>query len=136
VNGQPVHPQPTVLLVDDEAVVLAVLSRILERSGYVTVRAGSAEDALRYLSAAAPHSIQAVLSDIRMPQMSGLDLALELRRRWPDLPIALMTAYEAAELHPGHPGLGAVPVLRKPFASKAVLDLIRDLTRPPTRRAG
>jgi DNA-binding NtrC family response regulator len=125
-----------VLLVDDEAAVLAVLARALEAAGYATVRALSAKEALVLLSDAAPGSINAVLSDVRMPETSGIELALEIRRSWPDLPIALMSAYEPPELLAGHQSLVNVPLLQKPFALPSVLELVREAVGPGTRRAG
>jgi DNA-binding NtrC family response regulator len=80
-------PAPTVLLVDDDPVVLRILSRIVDRAGCRFIQAASAAEALR----AAGRCPDVCLLDLCLPDGSGLDLAVVLNDRYPDLPLILMT---------------------------------------------
>jgi signal transduction histidine kinase/ActR/RegA family two-component response regulator len=84
----------TVLLVEDNDEVAELTSEMLQGLGFRARRVASAAAALRLLEEGA--AIDLVLSDIVMPGMSGVELATELRRRHPDLPVILMTGYSEA----------------------------------------
>ena len=58
-----------------------------------------------------------------MPDMNGMDLAHDIQRGWPDLPVLLMSGYEAPELLGVH-RLGDVPLLRKHFAREELLEVV------------
>jgi len=121
----------TVLLVDDDLPVQLILRRVLEDGGHAVRVASSGYLALAAIQAA-PESIGLVVSDVRMPGMSGLDLALEVRRSWPNLPLLLMSAYDPPELGSSHAGLVDVPLLRKPFSNDDLLRLVAALLPSPT----
>lgn len=123
---------PAILVVDDDLPVRLIVRRVLEEGGHPVRVAASAHLALAALQAA-PGSIGLVVSDVRMPGMSGLDLALEVRRSWPKLPILLMSAYDPPELLSTHTALANVPLLRKPFSNDALLHLVGALLPAPTR---
>jgi two-component system, NtrC family, sensor kinase len=70
----------------------------------------------------ARHDVDLVLTDIVMPGgMSGLDLAHELRRRFPDLPVLLTTGYSAAAQEATQDGF---PILSKPYHRKALQEVV------------
>jgi len=121
----------TVLLVDDDLPVQLILRRVLEDGGHAVRVASSGYLALAAIQAA-PESIGLVVSDVRMPGMSGLDLALEVRRSWPNLPLLLMSAYDPPELGSSHAGFVDVPLLRKPFSNDDLLRLVAALLPSPT----
>jgi two-component system phosphate regulon response regulator OmpR len=77
-----------VLVVDDEAAIRQVFARVLTEQGY---RVQTASDAKTALSMLEESSFAAVISDIRMPGMSGIDLARELRARKLDVPVVVVT---------------------------------------------
>jgi cobalt-zinc-cadmium efflux system membrane fusion protein len=79
---------PTVLVVEDDEVLLGVVSRALGRAGYVVLRAGTVAEALGL----APEAPELALLDLALPDGNGLDLARALHARRPDLPLLLMTA--------------------------------------------
>ncbi len=107
-----------ILAVDDDALVLMNTTAMLEDLGHAVREAFSGREALAQLLAD-PH-VDLVITDHAMPQMTGAQLASEIRNRWPDLPILLATGY--AELPSGaDPGL---PRLSKPFSQ---VDLRRAL---------
>ena len=84
----------TVLLVEDNDEVAALTFEMLQGLGFQVRRAASALGALHLLEEDA--AVDLVLSDIVMPGMSGVELATELRRRRPDLPVILTTGYSEA----------------------------------------
>ena len=116
----------TILVVDDDLTVRLIVGRVLEEGGHAVCAAPSAYLALAALSAE-PRGIGLLLTDVRMPGMNGLDLALEVRRSWPALPILLMSAYEPPELLSSHAELAGVPLLQKPFTNEALLRLVASL---------
>ncbi len=107
-----------ILAVDDDALVLMNTTAMLEDLGHTVREAYSGREALDQLLA--DPEVDLVITDHAMPQMTGAQLASEIRSRWPDLPIVLATGY--AELPLGNdPGL---PRLPKPFSQS---DLRRTL---------
>lgn len=81
---------PLILVVDDEPSITVALAKSLRRQGYECVTAGSAEEALKRVSLERP---DLVISDVRMPGMTGLELLKEAKRRDVDLQFIVMTAY-------------------------------------------
>jgi signal transduction histidine kinase len=87
----------TILVVDDEAVMVESIRIGLENKGYRVIEACSARQALDQLSSR-EYSIDLVVTDYLMPAMNGLDLLAAIRRSQPDLPVILMTAYAQTSL--------------------------------------
>src|SRR4051812_5432833 len=104
-----------ILIVDDEARNLDALEVMLESSGCTLVRAQSADEALL---AMLRHQFAAMILDIKMPGMSGIELAnlVKQRRRTQDVPILFLTAHlmEDEDVLRGY-GVGAVDYLSKPI---------------------
>ena len=80
----------TILIVEDDAGLREALNDTLLLADYRVVAAASAEDALVKL---ASENIDLVVSDIQMGEMNGLTLLKNIRLRYPQLPVLLMTAY-------------------------------------------
>lgn len=74
--------ESTLLLVDDEPNVLRALNRSLRREGYRILTAGSGVEALQLLGA---HRVDVLMTDQRMPQMSGIELLAQVRRQYPHI---------------------------------------------------
>ncbi len=102
----------TILVVDDEAKLLEVLSVALENMGYTPVTAGSVEEALELLQT---REIHLVLSDLRLPGLSGRDLLEKVKARDPALPVVIMTAYAALKDAVEIIKEGAFDYIVKPF---------------------
>ena len=104
-----------ILLVDDEDTVRGFLRRGLELDGHAVTLAIDGSDALAKL-AENGGAFDLVLTDIRMPIMDGIALALSAKRDFPDVPILLMTGY--AEQRERAKNLDAIveDVLTKPFS--------------------
>jgi CheY-like chemotaxis protein len=114
-----------VLYVDDEEQLVHLVTRMMERMGYnVTgmTRPAEAIDALR----ADPQSFDLVLSDLGMPGMSGMDLAEELLKIRPDLPIIITSGYVRAEDARRAEQIGVRDVVLKPNTVAEIGQLIRD----------
>jgi PAS domain S-box-containing protein len=107
--------QWAVLVVEDDEVVRGFAVRSLTQAGHVVLQAAHGTEALRILDS---HVLDAVLTDIDMPVMGGLELAATLRKRYPQLPVLLMTG--TAEGMQDHALGQRGRLLRKPF-SAAVL---------------
>ncbi|MDB5511172.1 MAG: transporter [Enterovirga sp.] len=121
---------PKILLVDDEEGVRGFLKRGLELDGHVVRTASDGSEAVEIL-AETGGAFDLVLTDIRMPIMDGIALALAAKRDFPDLPILLMTGY--AEQRERAKNLEAIveDVLTKPFSlAEARAAVARVLNRP------
>ncbi len=104
-----------ILLVDDEETVRGFLKRGLEIDGHAVVTANDGSDGLDRLNEA-DGGFDLMLTDIRMPLMDGIALALAAKRDFPDLAILLMTGF--ADQRERARGLDAIvtDVLTKPFS--------------------
>jgi DNA-binding NtrC family response regulator len=102
-----------ILLADDEPVVLRVLSTYLSRRGAHVVLAHNGADALEKLVS---EQIELVITDVNMPGGSGLGLLNEVKARWPDLPVILMTGALDPETVVAALHSGADRYLLKPFS--------------------
>jgi CheY-like chemotaxis protein len=100
-----------ILFVEDNADVAAFAHTLLEELGHQVLYAQTGEAALELAVRGAPFDL--VFSDVVMPGMSGFDLAEELRRLRPDVPILLTTGY-SDRLNDRGPG--GFPVLGKPYS--------------------
>jgi PAS domain S-box-containing protein len=111
-----------VMAVDDDALVRMNTVAMLEDLGHTVIEAQSGREALERFDAG---SVDLVITDHAMPQMSGVQLAAALHARRPDLPVVLATGY--AELPDGdHSGL---PRLAKPFTQAQLASLMQTLAR-------
>src|SRR6478736_9987344 len=103
-----------ILVVDDEESLRALVARGLTLDGHVCMMAGDGAEALEILMAEKGR-FDLLLTDIRMPLMDGIALALAAKQEFPDLPIMLMTGY--AEQRERAKSLEAIvsEVMAKPF---------------------
>lgn len=121
------HRPRTILLVDDDPLVMASTSAMLEDLGHTVVEAASGEAAVGILERNA--SVDLVVADYAMPGMTGLELAQRVRAGWPRLPILLASGH--AEL-PERAGL-SIPRLTKPFRQNELAAAIDDALDAPGR---
>ncbi|HEX2610625.1 MAG TPA: response regulator, partial [Gemmatimonadales bacterium] len=101
------------LLVDDDEAACRLLSEVLERDAYRVVSALSADEAIAKLEDEGP--FDAVLTDLRMPQKSGLDLLRFLRNRDPDALVLVLTAFGDAAAAAEAIRAGAYDFISKPY---------------------
>ena len=81
---------PSILLVDDEQSQRTILRRVLEREGHEIETADNGKTALELLR---EKEFNLVISDMRMPQMTGRDLLKVIKEQWMDLPVLIVTAF-------------------------------------------
>lgn len=115
---------PLVLVVDDDPAILQVLTARLEAAGFRVLAAASAEEALD-LALERPPDL--VVSDLRLPGMSGQELFLALHRRRPGLPVVLLTAHGTIADAVAMVKQGAADYLTKPFDGRELVAKLRAL---------
>jgi response regulator RpfG family c-di-GMP phosphodiesterase len=107
-----------VLIVDDDPALRKILSVMLTQSAFVCRSAASGEEALCLLE---KHPFEVVISDLRMPGISGMDLLVEVRHRYPHLAFLMVTGEDETRVGVRAMQLGADDYLLKPFDAEVVL---------------
>jgi len=110
-----------ILVIDDDAVACEFLQEALSRAGYEVETFTSAKDALREDLAA----FDLLMSDIRMPDIDGLQFLRQVREKWPELPVILMTAYGSLETTMEALRLGAWDYISKPFSPDQIRAMVK-----------
>jgi DNA-binding NtrC family response regulator len=114
-------PRTRVLIIEDDPAVAGSLKKELEAEGYEAAVAARGDDGLR---AARQEAFDVVLTDLKMPGLSGLDLVAQLHGAKPKLPIILMTAYSTTETAIQATREGAFDYVLKPFDMTELLNLV------------
>lgn len=123
----------TVLVVDDELFVLSVAQDILTRQGYRVIVASNGQEALHLVKSWPDLKVDIALLDIVMPLITGPELALELQKIRPNLPVIFISAYpELAEHRPKE--LRNLQFVSKPFTSQKLVSKIREVLDTPQHR--
>jgi DNA-binding response OmpR family regulator len=111
----------TILIVDDEDDIRAVVRQMLAAEGYVVLDAGDPHQALRM---AGRQNVDLLLTDVVMPLMRGTELAQRLQALVPSAKVLLMSAYKVAEVDAsGH------PFIAKPFTPETLVEKVRQVLR-------
>jgi len=110
-------PLKKVLVVDDDPVVGRSFERVLSGKGYAVITARDGEEALHKLDAEA---YDVVFTDIRMPGMSGLEVAERVKASQPWLPVVIVTGYGTEENEARAEAAGVTEFLRKPLSPEAI----------------
>jgi len=119
----------TVLVAEDDEYVADLVCEMLRELGYKSKRGATAAEALRLLEEGGPFDL--VLSDMIMPgKMNGLELAQEIVRREPGMPVVLMTGYSEAAAAAAAEGF---PLLVKPYTIEAMGDVLGQSLRAAQR---
>lgn len=113
--------QSNILIVEDDAGLREALVDTLELGGYRVIEADCAEQAMVKL---ATHSVDLVVSDIQMGEMSGLTLLKSVKNKYPNMPMLLMTAYATIDDAVQAMRDGATDYLSKPFSPEVLLNLV------------
>ena len=119
-----------ILVIDDNAVVRRLLHDMLTTESYDVIVAANGSDAIEALR---KFSVDAVVTDLYMPGMDGLETIIELRKRYPDLKIIAMSAGSSRLSGPQADHLetarviGADAVLKKPFEPEELIGALRQL---------
>ena len=115
------NSEKKILIVDDEAVVREVLSRILSKKNYEITYAEDGESAIKHVGRT---KFDLILLDLRLPGIYGIEVLKEIKKINKDIPVILISAYltnsgikEAAEI-------GIVGYIKKPFDVKQVISAV------------
>jgi CheY-like chemotaxis protein len=125
------HERPTVLLADDEAGLREMLRMVLEHEGYDVLEAANGEEAIA-LVASHPHAITAVLLDVQMPVLGGLEAYARIRATVPHLPVILGTGFVGSAELSALRDAGADDLITKPYEMRALLDRFARITAART----
>jgi len=118
------EPRDTLLIVDDEANILAALARLFRRDGYALLQATSGREALALL---ATHEVGVIITDQRMQDMSGVQLLATARERWPDSVRIILSGYTELSSVTDSVNQGAIyKFLTKPWDDKSLRDTVRE----------
>jgi CheY-like chemotaxis protein len=123
----------SILVVDDEPDVAEMFRQRFRREArngtYVMHFANSGDAALNLLTEGIEPTLIVILSDINMPEMDGLDLLAEIKQRWSDLPVMMVTAYGDDQRRRRAGELGASEFLTKPVDFDLLKVRLAQLTR-------
>jgi CheY-like chemotaxis protein len=120
------------LVVDDEPGVRALMTRLLAARGYEVHAAEDGPSALAFLTGAAA-GVDLVITDIVMPDMSGIRLAEEIESHWPGTPVLFVSGYAQNATHGPRRLAARGPVLNKPFTPTQIATAVREIldSAPP-----
>lgn len=107
-----------ILIVDDEKNYPIIIAEILQEEGYASLTAASGMEALNILNNAV---VDLVLTDVKMPGISGIQLLEKIKEIQPDLPVIIMTAYGSVEKAVEAMHKGAYTFILKPFENQALI---------------
>lgn len=116
---------PTVLVVDDEALIRWSLSEMLGERGYSVTEAGDGRTAIAAIDNA-EEPFDVVLLDYRLPDSADLRLLEKMRRLTPTSQVIMITAHNSPELAQGATALGAFRVISKPFEVESLAALVNE----------
>jgi two-component system NtrC family response regulator len=113
----------TILIVDDEKNYRVVLSAFLSGEGYEMLTAESAQEALEAMDSV---DVDLVLTDMKMPVMTGIELLKKIKEKNPHLPVVMMTAYGTVEKAVEAMQLGAFNFIQKPFQNETLKQMVHN----------
>lgn len=119
----PENERETILVVDDDPVVLSFIAAVLKRANFRVLLADCAEAALE-IAGMASARIDLLLSDVEMPEMSGPDLGEALKKSRPDLRVMLMSGGSTGNLLVLNYGWAYI---QKPFISVKLIEMINEV---------
>ena len=108
-----------VLVVDDDPVVARSFDRVLSGKGYAVITASSGQEALNKIE---NEEYDVVFTDIKMPGMSGLEMAEQVKQRRPWLPVVIVTGYGSPGNEARAEAAGVSSFLRKPLSPEMIED--------------
>jgi CheY-like chemotaxis protein len=124
---EPSSAQKTILLVDDEEIVRTVATRMLQRGGFAVLTAMDGESALEII-AEGLKKIDAILLDLNMPKMDGLEVYGLIRRQFPrGLPVILCSGYSEQDATRHFSGQGLADFLQKPYDYQSLIRKVAEV---------
>ncbi len=107
-----------VLVVDDEDIVRTSCSRALSPEGYEVKLAKNGYDGLKMIE---EDKFDIVLTDLKMPDMDGIEVLRRIKEEWPDVEVIIITGYQTVDTAVKSIKLGAFDYIEKPFTPDALI---------------
>jgi CheY-like chemotaxis protein len=123
------HASRTVLFVEDEPAVRVTTARLLERSGFRVIAVEHGEEAWERFEAN-PRDIDALVTDLQMPRMSGAELIKRVRQHHSRLPVVVTSAFPSDDTTDRELRTPYTATLRKPFPVSTLIETLRALLVP------
>jgi len=130
---KPGNDKPKIVVVDDDPLILEAVSELLGQFGYASLPFSAAADALENLEGC---KADAVLTDINMPVMTGLELLDRVASLCPAIPVILMTAYSETQLIINAQKNSAFDMIMKPFSPESLINIIGKAVRHRAGKTG
>jgi DNA-binding NtrC family response regulator len=121
----PAARPPRIVLADDELNLRRVLGAILTRDGYEVLEARDGEEALGLVGP----GVAALITDLRMPRMDGMELLRRVTSECPDLPVIMLTAHGSVDSAVEAVKLGAFDYIEKPFEQSQIRQIVDKAVR-------
>ena len=116
-----------IMIIDDEVAMCRILKQMLEGEGY---EVHTSTDAQSALEAVKSDSFNLVMTDVSMPNLSGIEILSELKKEKPALPVIFVTAQDINDVLKEALQLGLDGFIEKPFNLQALLEIVRDKIAP------
>lgn len=113
-----------IIVVDDESIVLGSCQRVLEEDGFEVFLVTSADETIKAIRDKEPSLL---LIDLKMPNGDGIYLMKEVKKKWPYIPIMVMSGYNTAESIVEAAKMGATTFVAKPFTPDELLGAVRQV---------
>ena len=114
----------TILVVEDEEIERKLLSEVLETLAYEVAQAQNGREALDIMS---KQKVDLILTDVHMPELNGLELLKRVREMGNNLPVIIMTGFDASEAQKSAEKYNAAALLLKPFRIQELRDILTDV---------
>lgn len=118
------NPKARILCVDDESVILDSFRRILVLDGYCVDTVENGKEALGLIQT---HSYDFVFTDLKMPEMDGLEVTKSVKHLRPDIDVVIITGYATVETAVECMKFGAMDYVQKPFTEDELLEFVKKL---------
>lgn len=118
------NPKARILCVDDESVILDSFRRILVLDGYCVDTVETGKEALGLIQT---HSYDFVFTDLKMPEMDGLEVTKSVKHLRPDIDVVIITGYATVETAVECMKFGAMDYVQKPFTEDELLEFVKKL---------
>ena len=109
-----------ILVIDDENIILTAVQRVFKHSGHEVLCLNNGANALQTVASFEPNF---VFLDVKMPGDSGIDVLMQLKHRYPNLKIIMMSGYTSSEILDDAKKAGADAFIKKPFDN--IFDLVK-----------
>lgn len=113
-----------ILVVDDDPIVLDSCKLVLEAEGFDIASVPSADKALETME---NDDFDLLLVDVKMPEHDGMYLMQEIEKKWPQIPIVVMSGYPTPETIANGMKMGAAKFIPKPFTPDELLETVRQV---------